>query len=77
MNEYAIGQKVRFAGLVVTIQSLRRSDGRYVVEDSTGAFFPAYHDKLSPLGVELESDRAAPFQDIASRAAMSAKGKPK
>lgn len=78
MNEFSIGQKVRYVGMIVTIHSLLRDDGRYIVEDSSHAFFPAHRAKLSPLGIATErTDQAAPFQAIASRAAMFTKGRTK
>lgn len=78
MNEYTIGQKVRYAGLLVTIHSLLRDDGRYMVSDSSGAFFPAHRAKLSPLKIAVEHvDQAAPFQNLASQAAMFGGGRVK
>lgn len=78
MNEFTIGQKCCFANLIVTIHSLLRDDGRYIVEDSTGAFFPAHRARLSPLGIAVEHiDQAASFQNVASRAAMFGGGRVK
>lgn len=78
MIEFTIGLKCRYAGLLVTIHSLLRDDGRYIVEDSTGAFFPAHRAKLSLLKVAIErTDLAASFQSIASRAAMFGGGRVK
>lgn len=78
MNEYTIGQKVRFVDLIVAIHSLLRDDGRYIVEDSSGAFFPAHRAKLSSLKVAVEhTDPSPPFQAIASRAAMFGGGRMK
>lgn len=78
MNEFLIGERRRYAGLIVTVRSLRAGDGKYTVEDESGAFFRAAHYKLMPLEIKHErTDQAASFQNIASRAAMSAKGRVK
>lgn len=71
MNEFLIGQKCRYAGMDVTVRSVRAPDGRYVVEDSEGVFFPAHHNGLTAAGVDREfADHSMPFQSICSRAAM-------
>ena len=60
MKDFSIGDRCRYAEMIVIIRSLRRKDGKYLVEDESHAFFPIAGDKLTPIEeVETKGDEHA------------------